>query len=67
MKQQPNQNSSGEDKTLYWVKFIDQSNGETVDNYMLAYSLKHLEEEVVDILELKVIDNIIDLTEKATP
>lgn len=50
-------------KTLYWVKFVDQSNGQTIDTYFTAESLTDLDNSVADIMEIKVINEVIDLTE----
>lgn len=49
-------------KTLYWVKFVDQSDGRTIDTHFLARNLAHLEEEISDILQIKVISDVSDLT-----
>lgn len=48
-------------KTLYWVKWVNQNTGGNIDGYFLALSLAQLEEEVVDILEVKVINDVHDL------
>ena len=48
--------------TLYWVKFVDQSTGRSVDTYFLATSLAELEESIADIEEVKVIHEVQDLT-----
>ena len=50
-------------KNLYRVKFIDQEAGLTIDQYFMANSIAHSEQNIADILEIKVISNIIDLTE----
>jgi hypothetical protein len=51
-----------EGKTLYWVKFIDQSNGMNIDTYFIAHNLQHLEDNIADILEVKAIKDVQDLT-----
>jgi len=48
-------------KTLYWVKFIEQSNGMTLDAYFEAESISKLDEGIADILEIKVIKEVIQL------
>lgn len=48
-------------RTLYWVKFIDQSNGNNVDAYVLAKSLAQIEDEFADILEIKLIKEVMEL------
>jgi hypothetical protein len=53
------------DKTLYWVKFIDQRTANPVDTYFLATGLKQLEEAISDIRSIKVISDIQDLTNPA--
>lgn len=45
-------------KTLYWVKFVDQSNGHTIDTYFSAESISKLDENIADILEIKVIKEV---------
>lgn len=52
----------GKDKKLYWVRFIDQSNGNKIDTHFIAKSLSHLEDNIADILEVKLIDDVQDLT-----
>lgn len=52
-----------EDKTLYWVKFVEQDNGTDIDTYFLAKNLAQLEENIADILEVKVINDVSDLTD----
>ena len=51
-------------KILFWVKFVDQSSGNTINTYFLARSLSHLDEEIADILEVKVIHDVDDLTKQ---
>lgn len=48
-------------KTLYWVKFIAQGTGSKIDTYFIANSLEHLEENIADILEVKVINDVQEL------
>lgn len=55
--------NSSNSKTLYWVKFIEQDRGNTIDTHFIATGLKQLEEEISDILEVKVINDVTDLTE----
>lgn len=50
-------------KTLYWVKFVDQSSGMDTDAYFTAKSLADLDNNISDIMEIKVINDVIDLTE----
>lgn len=57
----------GNNKTLYWVKFVDQDRGNTVDTYFIARNLQHLEEEIADILEVKAIKSVQDLTSEYEP
>lgn len=54
-------------RKLYWVKFVNQDNGLTIDSYFIANNLAHLEYRVADILKVRVISNIIDLTKEPTP
>lgn len=49
------------DKKLYWVKFIEQSDGATIDTYFTAHSISELDEHIADILEIKVIQEVIEL------
>ena len=51
-----------EDKKLYWVRFVEQERGTNIDTYFIAKSLAHLEEEIADILEVKLINDVSDLT-----
>lgn len=48
-------------KTLYWVKFIDQSTGSEIDTYFSAESISKIDEEIADILEIKVINEVEEL------
>lgn len=48
-------------KTLYWVRFVDQDKGHTVDTYFSAESISKLDEEIADILEIKVIKEVQEL------
>lgn len=48
-------------RTLHWVKFIEQENGSVMDAYVLAKSLKQIEETFADILEIKVIKEVMEL------
>jgi len=47
--------------TLYWVKFIEQENGRTIDAYFKAESISIIDESIADILEIKVIKEVIQL------
>lgn len=49
------------DKKLYWVKFIEQSDGAMIDTYFTAHSISELDEHIADILEIKVIQEVIEL------
>lgn len=49
------------DKKLYWVKFIEQGDGATIDTYFTAHSISELDEHIADILEIKVIQEVIEL------
>ena len=49
------------DKTLYWVKFVEQGQGRTLDEYVLAKSISELDKTFADILEIKVIKDVMEL------
>lgn len=48
-------------RTLYWVKFTDQSTGNIYDQYFLADSISTLEKNIADIIKIKVIKEVIEL------
>lgn len=48
-------------KTLYWVKFVDQESGMAIDTYFSAESISVLDENIADILEIKVIKEVQEL------
>lgn len=50
--------TQSDSKTLYWVKFIDQSDGRVIDTYFSAASISKLDDEIADILEIKVIKEV---------
>ncbi len=52
-------------KTLYWVKWVNQDTGGNIDSYFLATGLSQLEDNISDILELKVINDVHDLTNQS--
>lgn len=52
-------------KTLYWVQWVNQATGGNIDSYFIANSLQHLEEEISDIKQIKVINDVEDLTAKS--
>ncbi len=51
-------------KTLYLVKLIEQKNGDIIDIYFYATSISQLEEKITEIIEIKVISEVMDLTKK---
>lgn len=65
MKPNPQPDQSKK-KVLYWVKFVNQGTGEEIDSYYIAHNLAQLDETFADILEIKVISNVEDLTEETT-
>lgn len=48
-------------KTLYWVKFIDQESGMSIDTYFLAKSISVIDDNIADILEIRVINDVSEL------
>ena len=51
-------------ENLYWVKWVNQENGMNIDGYFIANSIAHLEQEIADILEIKLIKDVHNLAKK---
>lgn len=48
-------------RTLYYVHFVDQLSGATIDEYFLADNIAQIEQNVAEIKRIKVIKEVIEL------
>ena len=54
-------------KKLYLVRSVNQETGKDLIVYYVAYGLKHLDDEIADIVQIQPLTNFEDLTSPSQP